>query len=288
MCTLLFAIRAHPDIPLLIAANRDEFYARPTEPAEFWSAAPTVLAGRDLKAGGTWLGITRTGRWAGLTNIRDPGNERRDALSRGHLVSEFLAGDTAPAEYARTVAAAGAEYNGFNLLVGDRESVWYASNYLDRAGPGRSGGGSGGRSGGGSGGESGSAYQVTPGVHGVSNHVLDTDWPKVVHGRSVLRAAVQGESRPAHELAAGLLDELQNPQPFADELLPDTGIGLEWERKLSSLFIATPVYGTCSSTVIAVHSGGEVYFAERTTNPKSAAAGSERALVEARFALDAP
>ena len=123
MCTLLLAWRAHPDLPLVIAANRDEFYARPARPAGFWDDHPDILAGRDDKAGGTWLGITRSGHWAGLTNVRDRGSEGVGARSRGHLVSEFLSGSASPADYARAVAAEGSAYGGFNLLIGDGDSV---------------------------------------------------------------------------------------------------------------------------------------------------------------------
>ena len=270
MCTLLFAHRAHPEHRLVIAANRDEFYNRPTRPAGFWDDAPSVCAGRDLKAGGTWLGITRTGRWSGLTNVREPGVTRRAQRSRGSLVRDFLCGDMTPEAYARAVAGSGAAYDGFNLLVGGPDSVWYVSNRAD------------------------GAREVTPGVHGVSNHLLDTPWPKVEHGKQLLARALTAEAsaEASAEVSTakastldrdGLLAGLANDQFFPDDQLPDTGVGIVWERQLSPLFIATPVYGTRCSTVIAVHRSGSVSLTERTVAPL--AAGQTPSVVEHRFQL---
>lgn len=268
MCLLLLAHRAHAEYPLVIAANRDEYYARPTQPAAFWADAPEVLAGRDLQAGGTWLGITRQGRWAALTNVRDPGNMRVGAPSRGHLVSAYLLGSAPPRAYLAGIAERVGLYNGFNLLCGDGESVWYLSNYLanhEANDPANHAAG---------------MREVLPGIHGVSNHVLDTPWPKVVLGCSLLSQSLA--ARPADELdVQALFDVLKSEQAVADAELPDTGVGIERERELAPIFIRSTGYGTCSSTVITVHRSGHVTFVERTTNPALAS----RPDIEHRFAL---
>lgn len=247
MCTLLFALNAHPELRLVIAANRDERYSRPTAPAAFWPDAPDVLAGRDLEAGGTWLGITTTGRWAGVTNVRDPNANDRKPRSRGQLTSGFLAGNDSPRDYLETIARDAHLYGGFNLVVGDVEDVWYLSN-----GKGQ-----------------GRVVPIEAGIHGVSNAFLDTPWPKVERGREMLSRTL-AEARDGSSLDHdALLNALGDDRRFPDELLPDTGVGLEAEQVLSSLFIETPLYGTCSSTVITVQHGGEVRLVERTTNPKA-------------------
>ena len=247
MCTLLFALDAHPELRLVIAANRDERYTRSTAPAMFWHDAPDVLAGRDLEAGGTWLGITRTGRWAGVTNIRDLSAADKKPRSRGWLTGNFLAGDDSPRDYLEAVAQDAHLFGGFNLVVGDLEGVWYLSN-----GEGQ-----------------GRVERVEAGIHGVSNAFLDTPWPKVEHGREVLGQALASARDDQPLDIHALLDALGNDQRFPDESLPDTGMGLQAERVLSSLFISTPLYGTCSSTVITVRRSGEVRLVERTTNPRA-------------------
>lgn len=235
MCTLLLAWQVDPARPLIVAANRDEFRARPTAPARFWPEAPQLLAGRDLQAGGTWLGVTRQGRFAALTNVREPGVlPAPGAPSRGRLVVDFLCGRLAPAVY---LAGLDAEaYAGFNLVVGEGEALWYLSN---RAGEPR---------------------PVPPGVHDVSNAGLDTPWPKVQRGRARLGELVgTGTASPE-----ALLDLLADERVAPDAELPDTGVGLEMERLLSPLFLAGPVYGTCSSTALVFHADGRATFCERT------------------------
>ena len=252
MCTLLFAWQVDPARPLVVAANRDEFYARPAERASFWQDAPQVLAGRDLQAGGTWLGVTREGRFAALTNVREPGRPAPPhAPSRGQLVADFLRGDSAPEHYLGGLRPA--DYAGFNLVVGfigfigDRASLWYLSN---RAGP---------------------ARRLGPGVYGVANAALDSPWPKVTRGRERLAALVAGGEPGTRTL----LDLLADPTPAADAELPDTGVGLALERMLSPLFIASPVYGTCCSTALAIHRDGALEFCERTQNPLAPAGPGE-------------
>ncbi|HEV2131169.1 MAG TPA: NRDE family protein [Longimicrobiaceae bacterium] len=244
MCLILLAHRIHPEYPLVFAANRDEFYARPTAPAGYWDDAPEVLAGRDLQAGGTWMGITPGGRWAAVTNYRDLASERPGARSRGELVSQFLRSRDTPEAYLRQIADRAAEYNGFNLLVADREQLWYFSN------------------------RGGEPRELGPGVYGLSNHLLDTPWPKVVRGKQALSALLEDGAAPAPE---PLFEILADADPAPEAELPETGVGREWERALSSLFIATPTYGTRASTVLLIDHSGRATFVERTFSAGSPA-----------------
>ena len=237
MCLILLAWRAHPRYPLVVAANRDEFFARPTAAADFWPDAPQVLAGRDLQGGGTWLGVTRSGRFAALTNYRDPALVKAEAPSRGELVSGFLCGREAPDDFRRRIESVAAAYNGFNLLFGTGRSLHYFSNCGD------------------GGGELGS------GIYGLSNHLLDTPWPKLERGRSALQQALDHGSEPTPD---ALLRLLADRTPAPDAELPDTGVPLEWERWLSPIFIAAPGYGTRSSTALVADSGGCAHMVEMT------------------------
>lgn len=236
MCLILLAYRLCPDYPLILAGNRDEYYDRPTRPAAFWKEAPEILAGRDLVGGGTWLGVSRTGRLATVANYRHPSEFNRQGLSRGWLTVDFLRGATEPAGYLETVARRGQSYKGFNLLVGDGSELAYYSN------------------------REGGIRQLSPGLYGLSNALLDTPWPKVAQGKAAL-AEILATGPPAPE---GLLTILADTSRPPDELLPDTGVGLERERLLSSRFIVSPNYGTRASTVILFDRTGEVTFVERT------------------------
>ena len=236
MCLILFAYRQHERYRLILAANRDEFYGRPTASAAFWGDAPDLLAGRDLKSGGTWLGVTRAGRFAAITNYREPDVRLEGAPSRGELVAGFLQSDDAPQAYLDRLAPSADRYNGFNLIVGDAEETGYFSN------------------------REGAVRMLGPGVYGLSNHLLDTPWPKVEQGKTLLE-----EHLSRDEIDAGaLLVALNNPTQAPDAALPDTGVGLAWERALSPLFIQSPDYGTRASTVLLIRHDGEVTFAERT------------------------
>lgn len=243
MCLILLAHEAHPGFPLVIAANRDELYARPTAPAGWWDDAPHLLGGRDLRGGGSWFGVTRTGRWAAVTNYRDPSAERKGAPSRGELVGDYLRGSDPPAQYLRRLGERAKSYNGFNLLLGEPGAVYWLSNRADRDGS--------------------SPVAVAPGVHGLSNHLLDTPWPKVERGKRSLDALLR-DPAPAE---GPMLDLLLDRTVAADHELPDTGVGLSLERALSTLFIATPEYGTRASTALLVDRGGHALLVERTHHP---------------------
>lgn len=235
MCTLLFAWQVDPARPLIVAANRDEFHGRPTAPAQRWADAPRVFAGRDLLAGGTWLGVGPGSRFAALTNVREPGVAvPAEARSRGELVAEFLRGDEAPGDYLARLDPA--QYAGFNLVVADARALWYLSN---RSGPARA---------------------LGPGVYGISNAALDTPWPKVVRGRERLAALVAAGAATTE----ALLDLLADRAPAADAELPDTGVGLALERMLSPLCIVGPDHGTRSSTALIILRDGTVEFRERS------------------------
>lgn len=239
MCLILLSYDSHPTCRLIVAANRDEFFARPTAPASFWDDAPQVLAGRDLKEGGTWLGITRSGRFAALTNFRDPRSYQGMAPSRGKLVSNFLLGTMTAADYLAQLRQEGDAYNGFNLIFGEGERLWYFSNRSDLP------------------------PSLSAGIHGLSNHLLDTPWPKVTRGRKSLARLCAEESAPSPEKLFALLADRTHPP---DNLLPETGVGLERERLLSPLFIKSPNYGTRASTLLLIDRQGEVTFMERTFN----------------------
>jgi len=233
MCLILLAWKAHPHYPLVVAANRDEFFARPTASADFWPEAPHVLGGRDLQAGGTWLGVTRDGRFAALTNYRDPAQVRTDAPSRGELVARFLRGAERPPEFAAWLESMAGACNGFNLIYGDTTALHYFSNCGERP------------------------RRLDAGIYGLSNHLLDTPWPKVAKGKSALALALQALPDDAPLMAV-----LRDDSPAADEDLPRTGVSLEWERLLSAAFVRSPAYGTRSSTVLIVDANGRMRFDE--------------------------
>lgn len=234
MCLILIAWQSHPDYPLVVAANRDEFFSRRTAAADFWADAPGVLAGRDIEAGGTWLGVARNGRFAALTNYRDPARNQSSAPSRGGLVSRFLMGGQAPRDYLAELESGASRYNGFNLIFGDLDSLWCFSN----CGEGE--------------------QALAPGVYGLSNHLLDTPWPKVARGKSAL-----GEALQALPDEAPLFALLRDDSIAPDEMLPRTGVSLEWERLLSAAFIRSPGYGTRSATVLLRDRSGKMRFIEQ-------------------------
>ncbi len=237
MCLILIAYHCHPRYSLVMAANRDEFHDRPAAPARFWGTEPEILGGRDLKCGGTWLAMAPDGRFAAVVNYRDPGTRKDDAPSRGELVTEFLLSRVSPDDYLETLRNKSGRYNGFTLLFGNAERLFCFSNRED------------------------APPLIQPGVHGLSNHLLDTPWPKVNKGRKALEEILVRETAPPVEAMFSLLADRSMPD---DNLLPETGIGPEWERLLAPIFISGPVYGTRSSTVLMIGYDGMVTFVERT------------------------
>jgi uncharacterized protein with NRDE domain len=240
MCLILLSYDNHPNYQLILAANRDEYYSRPTAALDIWEDYPYVLAGRDLKSGGTWLGITRTGRLAAVTNYRDPASNRPDAKSRGKLVRDFLIGSAPPQHYLAKIQPTGAAFNGFNLLLWIDSQLWYYSNRGSRI------------------------QQLGRGLYGLSNHLLDTAWPKVVTGKQALSDYLAHIDYVDPEAIFAILADQSKPP---DTLLPDTGVGLPCERILSSRFITSDIYGTRSSSIILVDRSGNVNFLERSFNP---------------------
>jgi uncharacterized protein with NRDE domain len=254
MCLIVIAWRAHRDYPLIIAANRDEFFRRPTEAAGWWQDAPDLLAGRDRQRGGTWLGVTKRGRIAMVTNYREPPSGPPAPQSRGALVGDYLRGEIPAAECLREIAGRRAAYDGFNLIAGDGGALWF----LGRREP--------------------APRELAPGVHGMSNGDLDAPWPKVVKGKETLAAVLDcSESTAAGEraefLRKALFSLLADRSPAREGDLPDTGIGLEWERTLSPIFVHADGYGTRSSTVVLVDRQGIVQFHERSFDALGRPAG---------------
>jgi uncharacterized protein with NRDE domain len=239
MCLLLLAVQKHPDYALVLAANRDEYYDRPTAPAAFWDEAPHLLAGKDLRAGGTWLGITKNGRIAAITNYRDPASIKTNAPSRGKLVSGFLLGQENPEHFFERLAQEKDRYNGFNLIIGENDRLYWFSNRGD------------------------GLRKLSPGVYGLSNRLLDTPWPKLTRSKEALVRLISEEKNPSQD---DLFQMLLDPTVAGDDQLPDTGVGIKWERILSPIFITSPTYGTRSSTIILIDRQNRVTFTEKTFN----------------------
>jgi len=239
MCLLLLAVQKHPDYKLILAANRDEYYDRPTAPATFWDEAPHLLAGKDLRAGGTWLGITKQGRISAITNYRDPASIKTNAPSRGKLVSGFLLGQESPEHFLEGLAQEKDRYNGLNLIVGEKDQLYWFSN------------------------RGNGAHKLSPGIYGLSNRLLDTPWPKLTRSKEALVRLISEEKNPSQD---DLFQMLLDPTVAGDDQLPDTGVGMEWERILSPIFIVSPTYGTRSSTLILIDQYDLVTFTEKTFN----------------------
>ncbi|MQA89094.1 MAG: hypothetical protein GEU90_02485 [Gemmatimonas sp.] len=254
MCLILFAHQIHPDFPLVLAANRDEFHARPTAAAAPWPEAPWVLGGRDLLAGGTWLAICQAGRWAAVTNFREGASAARGERSRGHLVSDYVTDASTPADYLDTALGDEDRYAGYNLLVGDGVEVFWTSNR--RQGPPR-------------------YRSLPPGIYGVSNHLLDTPWPKVRRGKAELAKLLRPPPGAGPD-PDRLLDLLMDRTLAAEQELPSTGVTAELERALSAAFIQTSDYGTRSSTALLRHRNGTVLFAERQFDSTGRTSGESR------------
>lgn len=243
MCLVFMALSAHPGYPLIVAANRDEFHARETAAAAPWTLgeghAVEVVAGRDLVAGGTWMGVSRAGRFAALTNYRGPVLGTADPPSRGALVTEFLGTEESAAQYCERLRADGHRYNGFSLVAYDGVQMCCYSNRAD------------------------ALTHIGPGVHGLSNHLLNTPWPKVARGREILQRQLGGNVEP-RSLVDPFFDMLNDARIPKDYELPDTGVGMERERALAPMFVRGGDYGTRSSTIVMLSADGEALVQERT------------------------
>lgn len=241
MCLIFLSLRQHPHYKLIVATNRDEFYARQTVAADWWSDYPQIVGGKDGEAAksdgtcGTWMAMNKNGRIAMVTNYRDIKNSNPQAPSRGFLVTDFVLADGSPKKYLETLEEKAARYNGFNLIAGNADELFYLSNY--KAG----------------------IEKIETGFHALSNHLLDTPWPKVKKGEEKLKSLFSEDKIDS----AKILDALHDDEIFADELLPDTGVGLERERMLSPLFIKSATYGTRCSTLITIDRNNTVEFTER-------------------------
>lgn len=260
MCLLIFAHQVDPGLPLVVAANRDEFHARATAASGFWPEHPQLLAGRDLEQGGTWMGVTSGGRFAAITNYRDPANTTAAPRSRGELPLAFLNGQTPPETYLQNLAQYAREYAGFNLLVGDSSSLWCFSNGTL---PGED-----------------QPRCLPPGIYGLSNARLDTPWPKVVLGKSRLQALLAANAINHDDLAAVVSD-----QQLADPgTLHQQGIATDMERLLSAQFIVTGSYGTRSTTSLWVDAQRRAHWRELSFDPQ----GQTRDVRELEVSLDLP
>lgn len=237
MCIAYLALEAHPDWPLFIAANRDEVHQRASLAAAPWKSHPDVIAGIDLHGGGTWLGVTHHGRYGLLTNYREAGIHLEAAPSRGELVSNFLTSSVPPADYVETIRQSAKLYNGFNLIVGDLTNSWYVSNRAPEP----------------------NTQSLGQGRYVISNHLLDTPWPKAERLRQAFEKLAMDSL--THSLPA-IFAILKDTTPADDTQLPCTGLSREQERLLSSPFIISPDYGTRCSTIIAVHKDGQGILSE--------------------------
>jgi uncharacterized protein with NRDE domain len=260
MCLLVLAWRCHPRYRLVVAANRDEFHARPATALAPWTDVPGIVGGRDLQAGGAWFAADQAHRCGIVTNFREFGRRRRNAPSRGGLIPAYLGAGATPAEYLRALQTDAPGYAGFNLLLSDRESLWYASNRAEQF-----------------------ARELPPGVYGLSNEFLDTPWPKLVRVRArfeaILADAASGQ-RPA--LAAALFAMLDDRETAPPESLAPSDLSADWARKLSAPFVLDAGYGTRCSTVLTLSHENLLEIAERRFDAEGAPAG------DSEYALNGP
>jgi uncharacterized protein with NRDE domain len=239
LCTILFSFKEKEDYPLILLANRDEFYERETRTAHWWDDHPNVLGGRDLKAGGTWMGITKNGRFAAITNYRKLPLTKTYSTSRGDLVKDFLTGNQSGDSFMNFLEENREHYEGYNLIFGMPDELYYHSNR-------------------------GEGKKLSPGLYGLSNHLLDTPWFKVEKGKERLSEKLQEDDLDTDRL----FGILSNTELSPDDRLPDTGLDYQREKIISSIFIESPGYGTRLSSVLSVDSKGEVDFHERSFIPK--------------------
>lgn len=236
MCLIAFSYDAHPHYPLIVVANRDEFYDRPTAAAHFWEDVPTILAGRDLRQNGSWIGVSKNGRFAAITNYRDPSRPETGQLSRGEIVQHFLISTQSADDFISTLRQKKDLYGGFNVLLYDGKQMQHYNNIFDER------------------------NTVEKGIHSLSNATLNTPWPKVTCAKDALAAANKQNQLAVNDIIA----LLANKEIARDEVLPDTGVGIHLERALSASFVKMPNYGTRCSTAIIYDTNGQIKFLERT------------------------
>lgn len=241
MCLIVFSYKTSTDYPFILAGNRDEFYKRPTKPAHIWQTDPRIIAGKDEKAGGTWLGFTETGRFAAITNYRDMNNLKENAPTRGKIVTDFLLSDKDVLTFLEGLKLQSHLYNGFNLIAGTFDRLYYLSNQKEEI------------------------EEIEPGVHVISNAFLNTPWPKSNWAKKRFEMAIDRSGYDENEL----LKILQNTQLYPQDELPKTGLPVEMERAVSSVFISTEDYGTRSSSIVAVDKNSKAELIELTYSPGS-------------------
>ena len=240
MCLILFAYKVSKKYPLILIANRDEFYQRPTACMDFWHNKPYILAGKDIEQGGTWFGINKNKRFAAITNFRDPFSIKQNAPSRGEIIIDFLDSNKNIKSYINEFKKKAGVYNGFNLLLGDKDSIFWFSNLKNET------------------------EKIKIGIHGISNKFLNTAWPKIEFGKKALQQIINEKIT-----YKSLFSLLTNRTIASDTSLPNTGIGIEWERILSPLFIKSDIYGTRSSTIMLINKNKNIDIIERTYNPEN-------------------
>ena len=237
MCLILFSYNNHPQYKLILASNRDEFYERPTKQLHKWGKSGNIIAGQDKMNNGTWLGVTADRKISAITNYRDLSNIKDNAPSRGLLVSNFLENNESPTNYLKKISHSASDYNGYNLLVGDKYGMYYFSNIENKI------------------------EKIEPGIHGLSNRFFNTPWPKVENGKKEFERIIGQEKEiPIDEIFKLLNDSAKPP----DNELPDTGVGMEWERVLAPIFIKTEVYGTRASSIITIDNNDQITFIEKS------------------------
>lgn len=239
MCLIVFSYKTHPQYPLILAANRDELYNRPTRKAQFWEEEPEILAGKDLKGGGTWLGVSKERKIAALTNYRDIESIKENAPTRGNIIKDFLTEGSSSERFLQGLQKTGDQYNGFNLIAGSVNNLFYYSNQKN------------------------SYSEISPGIHSISNAFLDTPWPKTEAAARSFREKTAAANPKEEEL----FELLCNTDQYPDKELPKTGLPAEMERAVSAIFIKMPGYGTRCSTLVFVDNQQRITFVERTFLP---------------------
>lgn len=253
MCLIAFAYKVSSEYPLILIANRDEFYDRPTQKAHYWcgEGENKILAGKDLKAGGTWMGVGKNGKWAAVTNYRDMESIKVNAPTRGNFVPQFIKSKSSAHQYLLELKKEASKYNGFNLLLGDSSGVFHYSNVSD------------------------TITKIQPGVHGVSNALLNTPWPKLNRAKKMLENSIQN-----NDFSKTTLFSLLNDETKAQEnQLPNTGLSKELEKELSSIFIDIDNYGTRCSSLLLIDKNEKIKFVERRYNYSNSAKEEEETFI---------